>query len=330
MTIRKPTDTADERFDISPIVEDFHTVGMVREHLATIGWTTECRQVEGGQLEACLAIREVDSMALVQMAASHRVIGNCRSPDDLFTIAISVSKNRLHVNGHILDQKGLLVIPPKTDVDVASVDGGWSALSLLVSVDMLAEHLETHYNDHPLVDTKKITPFKLSKNQLAPFRRLVAGAMSKPPGAQTPAVEVSEVVAYMISLLAKPEAVKRVSDRYHWLERSRIITRAKDYVHEHLAQHIRVTDLYQYCGVSLSTLERIFRRELGITPNAYVQAARLHDVRCALLDSNHGEHTIADIALSSGFTHMGRFSGQYRAQFGRLPSEERSLINKKF
>ncbi len=142
-------------------------------------------------------------------------------------------------------------------------------------------------------------------------------------------MEVSEVVAYMISLLAKQETVKRAGDPYRRLKKHRIFTRAIDYVHEHLSQLIRVTDLCKYCGVSLSTLERIFRRELGITPNAYIHAARLHDVRCGLLNSNHDDRTIADIAMNCGFTHMGRFSRLYLTHFGRLPSEERSLVNGK-
>ena len=329
MATRKPTDSNDAPFDIGPAIEDFHAVEMLREYLANIGWEVDYRQLEAGQLQARLAVRDAGGIALAQTAVSHRVVGSSRSPDDMFTIAMSASRNALLLNGRSLDQDGLLVIPPKTDVHVSSVGGGWGVLSMLMSVDMLAEYLETVYDDHSLVETEKITLFEVPKTQLAPLRRLVAEAMSPPPGAQTHAVEASDLVAKMSRLLVGAESGKKVGDPYRRLEKLRMVVRAKEYVHEHLADVIRVIDLCKYCGVSLSTLERIFTRELGISPNGYIQAARLHEVRGALLDGNGEDLTIADIAMNCGFTHMGRFSRRYRALFGRLPSEDRSLVNGK-
>ncbi len=133
----------------------------------------------------------------------------------------------------------------------------------------------------------------------------------------------------MTRLLARPELEKKAGDPYRRLKKHRIVVRAKDYVDEHLTNVIRVTDLCKYCGVSLSTLERIFTRELGITPKGYIRAMRLHEVRRELLNGNSQDLTIADIAMDCGFTHMGRFSRRYRAHFGRLPSDERRLANGK-
>ena len=327
MMIRKPTDTDDGPVDIGPIVEDFHAVEMLREHLATIGWDADFRQLEAGQLQAHLTIQQTDGIGLVRMAVSHRVIGSCRSPDDMFTITMSVSKNALRVNGRRLEQERLLVIPPKTDVHVTSADGGWKTLSVLMSVDMLAKHLETHCDDYSLAELKKITLFDVPKTQLAPFRRLVAAATSQLLGAQTHAMEVSDIAAKSSGLLVRSGSGKKVGDPYRRLKKHRVVVRAKDYIHEHLGDHIRVTDVCTHCGVRLSTLERIFMRDLGIGPNCYVRAARLHNVRRELLKGNSQDLTIADIALNCGFTHMGRFSRRYRAHFGRLPSEERRFVN---
>ncbi len=329
MTTRKPSDSNDASFDIGSVVEDFRAIETLREHLATIGWGVDYRQLQAGQLEAHLSVRAVGGITLVRTAVSHRVVGSSRSPDDMFTIAMSVSNNALLLNGHSLDQEGLLVIPPKTDVHVSSVGGGWGVLSMLMSVDTLAEYLETVYDDHSLFETEKITLFQLPKTQLAPLRRLVAEGLSQPLGSQTHAVEESDLVAQTSRLLVRSATVKKVRDPYGRLKKHRIVVRAIDYVHEYLSEHIHVIDLCKYCSVSLSTLERMFTRELGISPNEYIRAARLHEVRRALLAANAEDFTIADIAMNSGFTHMGRFSRRYRTHFGRLPSEERRLVNGK-
>ena len=327
MMTHMPIDTVDEPLGVGLVVEDFRAVEMLREHLAKLGWAVDYLQLEAGQLHARLAFREAGGITLARTAVSHRVIGSSRSPDDMFTIAMSASKGALLLNGLSLDQDGLAVIPPKTDIHISSVGGGWDVLSVLISVDMLAECLETVYDDHSLVETEEITLFGVPKTQLTPLRQLVAAGTSRPLSAQTHAVEESDLVAKTSRLLARAESGKKVGDPYRRLKKHRVVVRAKEYVHEHLRELIHVTDLCKYCGVSLSTLERTFTRELGTTPNGYIRAARLHEARHALLNGNGEDLTIADIAMNCGFTHMGRFSRRYQTHFGRLPSEERSLVN---
>ena len=105
--------------------------------------------------------------------------------------------------------------------------------------------------------------------------------------------------------------------------------RAREYIHEHLAEPILIPNLCSYCGVSLRTLERAFKSSFGMTPNNYVCAARLNEVRRDLLNSDFSDVPIAKIAMWNGFTHMGRFAQQYKEQFGQLPSADRELTSKK-
>ncbi len=139
-----------------------------------------------------------------------------------------------------------------------------------------------------------------------------------------PAIE-SVFISDLNRLLVSPAAIKKIGDPYRRFEKRRAVMCAKKYILENLAEHIHVTNLCSYCGVSISTLERMFTREFGISPYSYIQAARLNEVRRKLLNGYPKEVTIAEIAMSCGFTHMGRFSRQYRTHFGRLPSEDRHL-----
>ena len=325
MATKQKRDPNNALHDTGLMVEEFRAIEMLREHLESVGWTSDYRQLESGQLRAHLAIRETSDIALVRMELSHNVVGQCRSADDSFTIVMSVSKNVLRVNGHSLDQGGLLIIPPKTDVHVISDGSGSSTLGVVISVGMLARYIETLCDDHSLAEIDKMTLIELPKTQLAQFRRLVAGAILQPLDPQTLAAEKSDIAAKLSRLLVRPDTVKKAGDPYHRLAKYRVVQRAEEYVHENSAGHIRITNLCEYCGVSLSTLERIFARELGISPSSYIRATRLHEVRRKLLHGYPENVTIADIAMSCGFMHMGRFSHRYRAHFGRLPSEDRRL-----
>ena len=77
-----------------------------------------------------------------------------------------------------------------------------------------------------------------------------------------------------------------------------------------------------YAGTTPRSLERIFFREFGVSPQQYVKARRLNAVHRQLLVTERDEGIkISDIATSYGLSHMGRFSQDYKHFFGRSPRE---------
>jgi transcriptional regulator GlxA family with amidase domain len=77
----------------------------------------------------------------------------------------------------------------------------------------------------------------------------------------------------------------------------------------------------QAAGVSQKTLELAFRQALGMTPGKYLMLTRLNGAHHELADAIRGQHTVTEVALRWGFSHIGRFSGAYRQLFGELPSQ---------
>ena len=80
-------------------------------------------------------------------------------------------------------------------------------------------------------------------------------------------------------------------------------------------------DMARLHGVSLRTLQDGFRNRHGRSPSAYLRDARL-DMAHRLLAGDRGI-TVTDAALSSGFTHLGRFARDYRLRYGFSPSVTR-------
>jgi transcriptional regulator GlxA family with amidase domain len=58
-----------------------------------------------------------------------------------------------------------------------------------------------------------------------------------------------------------------------------------------------------------------------MSPGQYIRAHRLMSVNRKLIHANRNGDSITRIATDHGFTHLGRFAGAYREQFGELPSE---------
>jgi AraC-like DNA-binding protein len=84
---------------------------------------------------------------------------------------------------------------------------------------------------------------------------------------------------------------------------------------------LTVTDMAHVAGVSIRSLQVGFKKYVGMSPTDYLRDVRLNRVREDLLSERSLQTSIADIAFSWGFTHLGRFAKSYQERFGELPSE---------
>ena len=81
-----------------------------------------------------------------------------------------------------------------------------------------------------------------------------------------------------------------------------------------------MTELAQAAGVSIRSLQVGFQEYMGMSPTEYLRDVRLQRVHEALIVAD-GRASVADIAYSWGFNHLGRFAQMYRKRFGELPSQ---------
>jgi AraC family transcriptional regulator, ethanolamine operon transcriptional activator len=102
-----------------------------------------------------------------------------------------------------------------------------------------------------------------------------------------------------------------------------VFRRARDYIHDGLADGISIVALCRDIGVSRRSLEYAFRSVVGMGPGNYVRALQLNHVRRDLVSGATGDASIGVIAARRGIWHWSRFSQHYRLLFGELPSQTR-------
>ena len=118
------------------------------------------------------------------------------------------------------------------------------------------------------------------------------------------------------------EEIKRANG--HTSDRSmQIFRRAREYIHEGLAEGISIVALCSAVGVSRRALESVFSSVLGTGPGTYVRTLQLNQVRRDLLSNIDSDVSIGGIAARRGIWHWSRFSRDYRQMFGELPSQTR-------
>jgi AraC-like DNA-binding protein len=98
------------------------------------------------------------------------------------------------------------------------------------------------------------------------------------------------------------------------------IKRALAYIHANLSEPIRLIDIAQHAEMNVRTLQKGFQRAMGVTPMQALHAARL-DAAHYQLTNRRNKPSVTDAAYSNGFSHLGRFSRDYKDRFGYLPSQ---------
>jgi transcriptional regulator GlxA family with amidase domain len=121
-------------------------------------------------------------------------------------------------------------------------------------------------------------------------------------------------------LLAHPN---NYSDALRGLEKSiapASVKRAVEYMNTELGSPLGIADLVAVSGVAGRTLFKHFKDAYGTSPMQYLQAVRFDKVHEVLSRIEQTE-SISSIALRWGFTHLGRFSVEYRKRYGESPSQ---------
>lgn len=98
------------------------------------------------------------------------------------------------------------------------------------------------------------------------------------------------------------------------------VRRIEDFIEANAAEALTVEALARVAGISVRSVHEGFRRWRGTTPLEHLRAVRLERARAALRAADPSLTSVARIATSWGFNHLGRFSQDYRRRFGESPS----------
>lgn len=125
-------------------------------------------------------------------------------------------------------------------------------------------------------------------------------------------------------LYGQPNTATHKFDHFHEKSISPyFIKRAEAYIREHLHEPLNIETLAENAGVSARTLFTGFKNYLGNTPMAFLKELRFEQAHLDLMQ--HDNQSVTDVAFKWGFTHLGRFSQEYKRRYGELPSSTRRI-----
>ncbi|MCE9520334.1 MAG: AraC family transcriptional regulator [Verrucomicrobia bacterium] len=88
-------------------------------------------------------------------------------------------------------------------------------------------------------------------------------------------------------------------------ERTRILRRAQDYLHDRSHQPVYMLELCAAVGAPERTVRDVFLRELGVPPMRYLKLRRLKQARALLKLGDPPTTSVKAVALTTGFWELG-------------------------
>jgi AraC-like DNA-binding protein len=101
------------------------------------------------------------------------------------------------------------------------------------------------------------------------------------------------------------------------------IGRAIRWIQDHYDEIIRIDDLADHVGMSVSSLNRHFRAVTTLSPLQYQKTLRLQEARIKLLAS---PSDVGAIGHAVGYDSLSQFSREYRRMFGSPPRRDASAL----
>lgn len=100
----------------------------------------------------------------------------------------------------------------------------------------------------------------------------------------------------------------------------RMLRQALDFVHANAEHDISIRDIASASGVTPRAIQYAFREHLDTTPLEYLRRLRLERAHRELKLADPARDTVTSIAARCGFSHLSRFSSEYKKTFGTAPS----------
>lgn len=130
-------------------------------------------------------------------------------------------------------------------------------------------------------------------------------------------VKLLNIFAQHLSILSNQVVVQ------HENAEPPVITRAKEYIHEHQTENLRLGHVAKACNTSTFYFCKMFKKVTGINFTDYLSRVRIEKSKNLLLNPNL---RVSEIAFEVGFQSLTHFNRVFKKILGQSPSEYRAQL----
>lgn len=287
-------------------------------------WSLRYEQHSCGRFEGNLCQLQLPGMRLIHEALSCAVRQRGSIGEGSYGFAMTVQQpGEAIFNGQRLNNESIM-IGRSEELDL-STPATFSMIGIVVDADLLNLLWERMYQKRPSSWIEHQVAVQSRPNIAAYLRETHVGVLER--------------IRSTTGILRDPMAMLQVRDAIliEWIEaipanvdtsglknveaRKRVVQRACETMLVQPDQPMSILQLCSQIGASPRKLEYCFQDILGTSPVKYLRTVRLNGVRRDLKRNSNISAGVNDIATRWGFWHLGKFSSDYKRQFGEMPSD---------
>jgi AraC family transcriptional regulator, ethanolamine operon transcriptional activator len=287
---------------------------------AEVGWNRECTQLRAGHFFGKIAIAHTSHMQMGRVSWNMAIQARGQAPRGTRAIAVPIgSSPPPSFCGAAVGGKEIVTEQEGTEVDFRGAKT-CEFLLMSIGISLLQRHaaalwgepFESRVVDGRINLGSVAARAKLAHSWSSVFARVQRdpAALSNPHVARM--VEQS-VLNALLGVAGRPDG-RSLPARRQVLAR-----RAEEFIRGQIDGYITLSDVCHWVGASERSLHLGFLERFGMSPMAYLKVLRLNRVRRRLRDAAPGT-SVTDVAMRSGFLHLGRFATDYSRFFGEWPS----------
>lgn len=177
---------------------------------------------------------------------------------------------------------------------------------------------------HHLLDSTRFVrpcpnePFFMQQGHACLIATRIFGALTQKDTAT--ALIVEELLPQLVLAVTGDETPLPKTKEQHW------IRRAKEMLHEHRSDSLRLQDIASACNVHPIYLTAVFHQHFGCSIGEYLRRLR---IETALTHLCKTENEIATIAREAGFYDQAHFNRVFKAHVGIAPGKLRRLAKER-
>lgn len=254
----------------------------------------------------------LDDISLVYVAYSTPVSVLAPPTGGLVVVVIPLGPMGVEVAKNKWQMTKSFILPSPVST-IMTPDPNAGALVGAVAKDTILGLLATAFGDQMLFDIDLSQPHPITLHAELALRR---SWLAQTDGEGRPdAIDLLD--ALTVGLVNTTQYV-RYGD-HHKQHLPSYVVSAVQYLKKHYSERINLADVSRRVGISDRQLQCAFRLHVGSTANDYLRKIRLEKAYNLLTSSKPPR--VADVAVSVGIPHLGRFAEYFTLRFGVRPSD---------
>ncbi len=280
-------------------------------------WNLDCIQLKPGKF----------SVKLTQLITANFQLGHANfslgakqegvSPEGVWTFAF-VDSEKMFWRNYKIKPHSIIVYAPGSEVNAVNSEG--FEVTIFSVPDIFLAEIAKKINLNAFYQSlKTIEVFETKSSLWKGLSQSILKELSKHKQNSTYHTNIGFVKKFSEDLLNLMKDSIISTTKVSSKKRLKSLHESEEYVLQHITEPFTVLDIASSVGVSERTLLYAFNNRFGIGTKAFIKVLKLNHVHHALHKENKNV-SVALIARSSGFWHMGQFYRDYKKFFGELPS----------